>query len=122
MSLLKSGNVDPRANMDTDTLEEANQKILSPVAMPNGLSPGMKLGVLGIGLLAILTFSSLANSRNEAKQAAAEVAICHSRRAGTACRRYAKCGCSARRSRAATDAASGTTGIAAASPDTTACE
>ena len=27
MSLLKSGNVDPRANMDTDTLEEANQKV-----------------------------------------------------------------------------------------------
>ena len=74
MSLLKSGNVDPRANMDSDTLEAANQKILSPVAMPNGLSPGMKLGVVGIGLLAILTFSSLANSRNEANQIAAQPA------------------------------------------------
>jgi hypothetical protein len=63
MSLLKSGNNDPRSAIDAELLEEANQKILSPVAMPNGLSPGMKLGVLGIGLLAILTFTSLANSR-----------------------------------------------------------
>jgi hypothetical protein len=42
--------MDPRSALDPDTLEDANQKILSPVAMPNGLSPGMKLGVLGIGL------------------------------------------------------------------------
>ena len=72
MSLLKSGNFDPRAAMDADTLEAANQMILSPVAMPNGLSPGMKLGALGVGLLAILTFSSLASSRNDANQIAAK--------------------------------------------------
>ena len=74
MSMFKSGNTDPRTAIDADTLEEANQRILSPVAMPNGLSPGMKLGVVGIGLLAILTFSSLANSRNEADQVAAQAA------------------------------------------------
>jgi type IV secretion system protein VirB10 len=74
MSLLKSGKVDPRAAMDTDALDAANQMILSPVAMPNGLSPGMKLGIAGIGLLAILTFSSLANSRNAANQIAAKPA------------------------------------------------
>lgn len=74
MSIFKSGNMDPRTAIDADTLEEANQRILSPVAMPNGLSPGMKLGVVGIGLLAILTFSSLANSRNEADQIAAKPA------------------------------------------------
>ena len=74
MSIFKSGNMDPRSALDPDTLEDANQKILSPVAMPNGLSPGMKLGVLGIGLLAILTFSSLANSRNAANQIAAKPA------------------------------------------------
>ncbi len=72
MSIFKSGNMDPRSAIDSDILEAANQKILSPVAMPNGLSPGMKLGVLGIGLLAILTFSSLANSRNAANQVAAK--------------------------------------------------
>ena len=70
MSIFKSGNTDPRSAIDSDTLEEANQKILSPVAMQNGLSPGMKLGVLGIGLLAILTFTSLASSRNDATQIA----------------------------------------------------
>lgn len=75
VSIFKSGNTDPRTAIDADTLEEANQRILSPVAMPNGLSPGMKLGVVGIGLLAILTFSSLANSRNEADQVAAQAAI-----------------------------------------------
>jgi type IV secretion system protein VirB10 len=74
VSIFKSGNRDPRTAIDSDTLEEANQRILSPVAMPNGLSPGMKLGVVGIGLLAILTFSSLANSRNEADQVAAQAA------------------------------------------------
>lgn len=74
VSIFKSGNRDPRTAIDADTLEEANQRILSPVAMPNGLSPGMKLGVVGIGLLAILTFSSLANSRNEADQVAAQAA------------------------------------------------
>jgi len=74
MSLLKSGNIDPRSAIDAELLEEANQKILSPVAMPNGLSPGMKLGVLGIGLLAILTFTSLANSRKDANQIAAKPA------------------------------------------------
>jgi type IV secretion system protein VirB10 len=74
VSIFKSGNTDPRTAIDSDTLEEANQRILSPVAMPNGLSPGMKLGVVGIGLLAILTFSSLANSRNEADQVAAQAA------------------------------------------------
>jgi type IV secretion system protein VirB10 len=74
VSIFKSANTDPRTAIDSDTLEEANQRILSPVAMPNGLSPGMKLGVVGIGLLAILTFSSLANSRNEADQVAAQAA------------------------------------------------
>jgi type IV secretion system protein VirB10 len=74
VSIFKSGNTDPRTAIDADTLEEANQRILSPVAMPNGLSPGMKLGVVGIGLLAILTFSSLAKSRNEADQVAAQPA------------------------------------------------
>lgn len=74
MSMLKSGSVDPRSAMNDDALEDANQKILSPVAMPNGLSPGMKLGIVGIGLLGIFTFNSLATSRTEANRIATKPA------------------------------------------------
>ncbi len=68
MSVLKSGEADPRAAMDSNALDDANQQILSPVAMPAGLSPGMKLGIVGIGLLGILTFTTLATSRSDANQ------------------------------------------------------
>ncbi|OYY69335.1 MAG: hypothetical protein B7Y44_06700 [Sphingomonadales bacterium 28-55-16] len=74
MNMLKSGSVDPRVGMDAGVLEDANQQILSPVAMPEGLSPGMKLGVLGVGLLGILTFTTLATSRSDANQSAAQLA------------------------------------------------
>ena len=74
MSVLKSSSADPREEMDADTLQDANQQILSPVAIPAGLSPGMKLGVLGIGLLGTLTFSTLATSRSDANQSAAQTA------------------------------------------------
>jgi type IV secretion system protein VirB10 len=70
MTVLKSGDADPRAAMDAEILKDANQPILSPVAMPDGLSPGMKLGVLGVGLLGIITFSTLASSRIDANPAA----------------------------------------------------
>lgn len=68
MSMFKSGNSDPRVAMASDALEDANQQIFSPVAMPTGLSPGMRLGVLGIGLLGILTFTTLTTSRSDAQQ------------------------------------------------------
>lgn len=68
MSVLKSGEADPRAAMDAEALDNANQPVLSPVAMPAGLSPGMKLGFVGIGLLGILTFTTLATSRSDANQ------------------------------------------------------
>lgn len=68
MSVLKSGEADPRAAMDAEALDNANQPVLSPVAMPAGLSPGMKLGFVGIGLLGILTFTTLATSRGDANQ------------------------------------------------------
>jgi hypothetical protein len=66
MSILKSGTVDPRADMAPETFDAANQPVFSPVAMPAGLSPGMKLGVVGIGLLGIITFTTLASSRGDA--------------------------------------------------------
>ena len=68
MSVLKSGDADPRATMGAEALDNANQPVLSPVAMPAGLSPGMKLGFVGIGLLGILTFTTLATSRGDANQ------------------------------------------------------
>ena len=69
MSVLKSGDADPRAAMDAEALNDANQPVLSPVAMPAGFSPGMKLGFVGIGMLGILTFTTLATSRGDANQA-----------------------------------------------------
>lgn len=65
----KSGSFDPRTAMDADALDQANQPKLSPVAMPAGLSPGLKLGFAGIGLLGILTFTSLATNRGDPAQA-----------------------------------------------------
>jgi type IV secretion system protein VirB10 len=73
MSVLKSGEADPRSAMDAEALENANQPVLSPVAMPAGFSPGMKLGFVGIGLLGILTFTTLATSRSDANQTNASV-------------------------------------------------
>ena len=75
MSVLKTEGTDPRANMEAGALEDANAPVLSPVAMPAGLSPGMKLGFVGIGLLGILTFTTLATSRGDATQAGAKAAL-----------------------------------------------
>ncbi|MFN3620516.1 type IV secretion system protein VirB10 [Sphingorhabdus sp.] len=66
MTVLKSGDADPRTTMDGDLLSDANSQIVSPVAMPPGLSPGMRLGVLGVALLGILTFTTLTTSRSDA--------------------------------------------------------
>lgn len=69
MMLLKTEDADPRASMDADLLNDANSQIVSPVAMPSGLSPGMRLGVLGVSLLGIMTFSTLTTSRSDANSA-----------------------------------------------------
>lgn len=71
MTLLKTSATDPRGAMDSNALDEANAQIASPVAMPTGLSPGLKLGFIGIGLLGILTFTTLATSRSDANEAGA---------------------------------------------------
>lgn len=75
MSVLKPEGTDPRTSMEAGALEDANASVLSPVAMPAGLSPGMKLGFVGIGLLGILTFTTLASSRGDATQAGANPAL-----------------------------------------------
>jgi type IV secretory pathway VirB10-like protein len=73
MTVLKPAGPDPRTAMDEDALEDANQQILSPVAMPAGFSPGLKLGFVGIGLLGVLTFTTLATSRGDAYSTAKTV-------------------------------------------------
>ena len=68
MNHLKPEGTDPRTELNAEALESANAPVLSPVAMPSGLSPGLKLGFVGIGLLGILTFTTLATSRGDATQ------------------------------------------------------
>lgn len=75
MTRLKSAATDPRAAMEIDDLKAANAQIASPVAMPAGLSPGLKLGFVGVGLLGILTFTTLATSRSDANERAGTSAI-----------------------------------------------
>jgi Bacterial conjugation TrbI-like protein len=70
MTSFKSDQVDPRAAMAPEALDAANQPVFSPVAMPAGLSPGMKLGIVGIGLLGVITFTTLASSRGDATKSA----------------------------------------------------
>ena len=70
MSALKPETSDPRASLSADALDAANQPVFSPVAMPAGLSPGLKLGIIGIGLLGVITFSTLASSRGDAAKTA----------------------------------------------------
>jgi type IV secretory pathway VirB10-like protein len=74
MSSFKSDQVDPRTAMAPETLDAANQPVFSPVAMPAGLSPGMKLGIVAIGLLGVITFTTLASSRGDAAKSAVKPA------------------------------------------------
>ncbi len=71
MQFFKPGKSDPRSHMEPDALNAANQAVLSPVAMPAGYSPGMKLGMIGIGLLGVITFTTLAGSRGNAAKSPA---------------------------------------------------
>ena len=66
MKFFGAQSVDPRGAIDADALEASTPNMLSPVAMPTGLTPELKLGIVGISLLGILTFTSLASSRGEA--------------------------------------------------------
>lgn len=65
---------DPRQAMDQDALAEANRRASPQISVASGFTPGMAAGVCGIGLLGIITFSSLAAQRNNAEQATPAVA------------------------------------------------
>jgi hypothetical protein len=64
--------VDPRLELDPDALDASGPSALSPVSMPSGLTPELKLGIVGIGLLGILTFTTLAAGRGEAAKTPAQ--------------------------------------------------
>lgn len=72
MSMLKSGAADPRASINSDVFDGMGQPMLTPVAMPGGLTGGMKLGIVGIGLLGILTFTTLSANRGDALEVSAK--------------------------------------------------
>jgi Bacterial conjugation TrbI-like protein len=74
VTVLKPETSDPRTAMTPEALDAVNQPVFSPVAMPTGLSPGMKLGIVGIGLLGITTFTTLASSRGDAAKSAVKPA------------------------------------------------
>ncbi len=62
---------DPRLAMDEDALDAANRRAAPQVRIASGFSPGLAVGILGVGALALLTYGTLANSRmNAAKQRA----------------------------------------------------
>ncbi len=72
MSIVKSRKSDPRTAISADAFDNADASPLSPVAMPTGWSPGMKLGAAGIAMLGILTFTTLTSSRGEATKSVPE--------------------------------------------------
>ncbi len=65
MTLLKSTPRDPRLSLTPDALEEANRRALPDLPRASSLSPGLMLGLAGVGLLGVLTFTSLARERTK---------------------------------------------------------
>jgi type IV secretion system protein VirB10 len=55
---------DPRAVMDEDALAEANRRASPKITVASGFTPGMAAGICGIGLLGLITFSSLSAQRS----------------------------------------------------------
>ena len=74
MKPMKPSATDPRADLPLDTLEEANRRASPQITMASAFTPSMALGVMGVGLLGVITFTSLANGRTEAAQAPAALA------------------------------------------------
>lgn len=63
MTLLKSANRDPRTTLSSEMLDEANRRAMPDLPLGSGFSPGLWLGIAGVGLLGVLTFTSLASQR-----------------------------------------------------------
>lgn len=65
MSILKSG-TDPREALSDAMLDEANRRASPNLITASGVSPGLALGLVGIGLLGVMTFTTLTNERTSA--------------------------------------------------------
>jgi type IV secretion system protein VirB10 len=59
---------DPRAAMDEDALAEANRRASPKISVASGFTPGLAAGIFGIGLLGVITFSSLSAQRGSLQQ------------------------------------------------------
>ena len=66
---------DPRQAMGDNALAEANRRASPQISVASGFTPGMAAGLCGIGLLGIITFSSLAAQRNNAGQQAGQPVV-----------------------------------------------
>jgi type IV secretory pathway VirB10-like protein len=55
---------DPRTAMGSDVLAEANRRASPQLTVASGFTPGMAAGVCGLGLLGLITFSSLSAQRS----------------------------------------------------------
>lgn len=71
MTMLKTETRDPRDDMSPDALAEANQRALPQLPRASVFSPGLAVGIVGVGLLGLFTFSNLAAQRNQAQTAVA---------------------------------------------------
>ena len=69
------GGTDPRQALGSDALAEANRRASPQITVASGFTPGMAAGLCGIGLLGIITFSSLAAQRGTTQQSAGTQAI-----------------------------------------------
>lgn len=62
-------NQDPRLTLDEDALAQANRRASPQISVASNFTPGMAAGLCGIGLLGVITFSTLAAQRTNAHQA-----------------------------------------------------
>jgi type IV secretory pathway VirB10-like protein len=66
---------DPRAAMDEGALAEANRRASPKIVVAGGFTPGMAAGICGIGLLGLMTFSSLSAQRSNMQQQGGQAAV-----------------------------------------------
>ncbi len=71
---IHTSETDPRGALPEDVLDQANRRASPAIITASGITPGMALGFVGIGLLGVMTFTTLTNGRTEAASTALPVA------------------------------------------------
>ena len=71
---IHTSETDPRGALPEDVLDQANRRASPAIITASGITPGMALGFVGIGLLGVMTFTTLTNGRTEAASTAMPVA------------------------------------------------